>query len=181
MTMKSIFYLLVEGIDDYNFIKRIFKRYFEEQYVKAIPLEYAQDSPEELKTFIEIVEGSEEDDYIIFGDYKQECGCITNTKIKINDEKFGGNADLNKILIVIREIEGWYLAGLSDDDITELKIELNLSNTNYITKKIFNDNIPRKDLKYKSIYMSILLAKFKIEYGRKRNESFCYCCEKIGL
>jgi hypothetical protein len=86
--------------------------------------------------------------------------------------------DLSKedIHIVIKEIEGWYLAGASSGIETTLGIKLDDINTNTITKETFLSLKPMKMTK--TAFYGMFLKNYDIEKAKARNESFKRFVEK---
>lgn len=89
------------------------------------------------------------------------------------------NIDENKIIVVIKEIESWYLAGLNDENAKKFKISpVKIKTTDSITKEQFNNLIPRKFRYSRMDFMIEILKCFSIEMGRQRNKSFRYFADK---
>ena len=93
--------------------------------------------------------------------------------VEIYEQKLAGD----KIVIVIKEIESWYLAGLDEKQCKELGIK-SFQETNDITKEQFNSVIPTK---YDSRidFMAEILKRFSIETAKSKNNSFQYFIEKL--
>ena len=104
-----------------------------------------------------------------------ECDSITNRKQKVC-AKYNG-LDENNVLIVIKEIEGWYLAGLNDICCRKMGIQNHLS-TNHISKEDFDKLIPRK---YSSRldFMVEILKCFCHQTGKQKNDSFKYLLDSF--
>jgi hypothetical protein len=83
-----------------------------------------------------------------------------------------GNLDLGKITIVIKEIESWYLAGLTDEHSAVMNIRTP-ADTNNITKEDFNE-ICHTGYRSRIDFMYELLKSFSIECALTKNESFAY-------
>jgi len=100
--------------------------------------------------------------------------CITAKKQnKRNNYK---NIDKEKIVVVIREIESWYLAGL--DNINSQKLRISSRNTtDDLTKEQFNHLIP-KGFDSRIVFMSEIMKYFSIETAKQKNRSFSYFIEK---
>ena len=111
-------------------------------------------------------------DYIFVAD-NNGSPCITDRKQRIeNDFK---NIDKNKILVVVREIEGWYLAGIDDGSSKKFGIK-SFHNTEHINKSAFNDVKPKK-FSSRIDFMSEILKLFCIDTAKKKNGSFSYFVE----
>ena len=109
-------------------------------------------------------------DYLFFGDI-DNFPCITEKKSRII-EKFGERLDINKIYIVIKEIESWYLAGLDDAKLRKLNINETIDNTNNITKEDFERLMPNRASKID--FMQRIIELYDIDTAKTKNESFNY-------
>ncbi len=127
---------------------------------------------EKMRDYIKTI-NSIRADYIFFTDINNS-PCITDKKENIQRKfKF---IDINKIVVVIKEIESWYLAGLDNDACNQLKIKC-IENTDSITKERFNNLIPRK-FTSRIDFMLEVLKLFSIDEATRKNTSFKYFIEK---
>lgn len=78
--------------------------------------------------------------------------------------------DDSKIVIVIKEIESWYLAGM--DDTLCAKHRMSLLGTETIDKEQFLRMIPRGSSK--PVFMNEILENFSINNANEKNSSFKY-------
>jgi hypothetical protein len=87
--------------------------------------------------------------------------------------------DGGSIIVVIKEIESWYYAGLTQESVQDLEVP-NLPLTDDLTKEDFNRLIPRK---YDSRidFMFEILKYFSIDSARKKNHSFRFFIERYHL
>ena len=109
-------------------------------------------------------------DYICIGDI-DDVPCITAKKEKITDD-FGKKITADKIAIVIKEIEGWYLAGLDEKASKKLRIHKNIKTTDNVTKEHFNQLIPKK--MPRSVFMRKILENYDVRVAEGKNKSFGY-------
>jgi len=166
--------ILVEGNDDEKLIANI-KPVFENKYESVAIWKYAQQPNKKKQGFLKSINSMQFSDYLFLQDINQS-PCITAKKEKLKD-KYGQIIHLTKVVIVIKEIESWYLAGLNDVACRELRIK-SFSNTDTITKEDFNRIQPTK---YDSRidFMQEILKRFCIETAKEKNESFDYFMSKI--
>lgn len=76
----------------------------------------------------------------------------------------------DRIIVVIKEIESWYLAGL--DDANSRKLGIHFSGcTDNVTKEQFNSLIPKK-FDSRIDFMSEVLKRFSLEMAKQKNKSF---------
>jgi hypothetical protein len=89
------------------------------------------------------------------------------------------NIEGGSIIVVIKEIESWYYAGLSSESAVKLEVP-EISFTNELTKEGFNRLIPRK---YDSRidFMFEILKYFSIDSARMKNHSFRFFVDRYHL
>ncbi|HWP30273.1 MAG TPA: hypothetical protein VNK96_00895 [Fimbriimonadales bacterium] len=83
---------------------------------------------------------------------------------------------MDKIVVIVKEVESWYLAGLDDDSYKRLGMKC-FNVTDDTTKEQFNNVIPRK-FNSRVDFMIEILNLFSIEIAKRKNKSFKYFCEK---
>lgn len=81
--------------------------------------------------------------------------------------------DNDNIVVVVIEIEAWYLAGLNEDSSSKHKIP-HFQHTNNVTKEKFKDIIPSKYKKLEIPFRLKILEDFCFETAKTKNESFKY-------
>jgi hypothetical protein len=114
-------------------------------------------------------------DYIYVTDIDNS-PCVTAKKQEIQNNL--GNIDNDKIIVVIKEIESWYLAGLSDTKCRKFQMQT-FSVTDDITKEQFNSVIPQT-FDSRIDFMLEILKIFSIEIAKQKNKSFRYFIEKYN-
>jgi len=80
------------------------------------------------------------------------------------------------MIVVVKEIEGWYLAGLDNKVCKQFKID-SFANTDNVTKEKFNALIPKK-FTSRVDFISEILKNFSIEIAKQKNNSFQYFAKK---
>ena len=78
--------------------------------------------------------------------------------------------DENSIIVVKKEIESWYLAGLDKESSKALRVPY-LNSTDDVTKEQFNSMVPEK-FDSEIDFMKEILKHFSIETAKQKNESF---------
>lgn len=169
----SLLFILIEGDDDERFFQRIIKPKLEEKYNTVKLWKYAEKRNEKIDNFLKSIM-SMKADYIFIGDINKE-PCITSKKQKIQKNKIK-NIDNDRITVIIKEIESWYLAGLSIINSKKLGIPF-FDTTDSIDKEKFNDLIPKK-FDSRIDFMLEILKYFSIEMAKQKNKSFSYFFEK---
>jgi len=114
-------------------------------------------------------------DYIYLTDINYS-PCITAKKGDVK-RKYK-NIDIDKIAIVVREIESWYLAGLDNMVCKKLKINT-FNNTNDVSKEKFNTLIPKEFIS-RIDFMLEILKNFSIAIAEHKNTSFQYFLKKFA-
>ena len=165
-------YILVEGDDDKRFFDAIIKPVFEKQYDSVAVWKYAQKKNSKVSSFLKSIKGMNANN--IFVSDINLAPCVTAKKQDIQD-KFN-ELDKDRIIIVKREIESWYLAGLDDATAGRFSIS-HQGSTDNATKEQFNDLIPKK-FDSRIDFMQEILKCFSIETGKQKNTSFRYFFKK---
>ncbi|HOV21954.1 MAG TPA: hypothetical protein PLW95_04655 [bacterium] len=172
--MKDRLYFLVEGPDDERFFDKIVKPKFKNRYYEIIILKYAEKTKEGVKNIILSIKKIPMTDYIFVVDIN-DSPCVTAKKQQIW-EKFS-YVDLDRIIVVIKKIESWYLAGLDNANAKKLKIS-SLETTDNVDKGKFKSLVGKesdlKDLKIE------ILKHFSTEVAMEKNKSFKYFIEKYN-
>lgn len=138
MSFKRLF-IWVEGPDDVRFFETVIgpivaKRY---DWVDIVP--YAAMPPEKIHDFIDGINAMGAD-YLFVRDINS-LPCATAAKADLVAHIF--NLDPGSLLIVMREIESWYLATLNRNKSRRLGFS-HPGSTDDITKEQFNALIPRR-------------------------------------
>lgn len=173
MKYKRLF-ILVEGLDDERFFNnRIIKSKIEGKYTTVEIYKYAYIKDEKVGNFLKSIKAMNSE-YIYLTDINN-APCISFKKDEIQ-RRLKGNVDKDRIILVIQEIEGWYLAGLNEESSNELKIK-HFRDTNNLTKEQFNNLMPSK-FRSRVNFIIEILDSFQIEIAKKKNSSFRYFSEK---
>ena len=172
MSISKLLFILIEGDDDEKFFNKILIPKFKKSYNTIRIIKYATMKKEKVDNFIRSIKAMESD-YIYLTDIN-DSPCITAKKEEMQAKY--KNIDNDKVIVVIKEIESWYLAGLDNKACKQLKIK-NFANTDNVTKEKFNALIPKKFTPRKN-FMSEILKYFSIEIAKQKNKSFKYFVEK---
>ncbi len=174
---KKLF-ILVEGRSDQAFFDKIIKLGFERRYSRVHIRQYSEMRNSEVISLIDDIKAAN-NDCICVADINS-APCISERKQGKQKKEFR-DVDKEEIMIVIKEIEGWYLAGLDEDGCKRLGV-VSAEDTEKVTKADF-DNIWRKNERFGSRVdlMQEILKSFDIETAKRKNESFRYFAEKYGL
>lgn len=167
-------FIWVEGGDDLRFFATIIKSKLEKKYnfVNIIP--YATMKKEKIENFLRSIKAMSAD-YVYVTDIN-DAPCITARKQEVLDRL--RNIDENRIVVVIKEIESWYISGLGSPQCKNLRIST-LTSTDNITKEQFNNLFP-KELYSRIQFMLEILGYFSIQIAKRKNKSFKYFIEEYN-
>ena len=168
----KLLFIWVEGDDDKRFFDKILLLKFQEKYDTVKVIKYAEMKRGKVDNFIKSIKAMGAD-YIYLTDINNS-PCVTAKKEETHSKY--KNIDNDKMIVVIKEIESWYLAGLDNKVCRQLKIN-NFADTDNVTKEKFNALIPKK-FTSRIDFMSEILKKFSIEIAKQKNNSFQYFVEK---
>jgi hypothetical protein len=191
LTYRTL-YILVEGGDDARFFERVVRPMFEDEFGHVQLWQYSQQEKEKVNKFLDSIramQGGGIADLIIVADL-DESPCVTDRKERIpsgfrslsagqSPGQPTGPFSSTRILIVCREIESWYLAGLNDEECKRLGLTTTIDNTDRISKEQFLDLMPDR-FDSKSEFMLEILRVFDHETARSKNSSFRYFMQKYG-
>ena len=172
MNGYRILVIFVEGRDDRRFIETVLRPLLEPSFDHIKVEEYAQKVPSKVNGYISGIKFRQDSDYIFIADFDQG-PCITRRKSQLMNQF--SNLDSERILIVRREIESWYIAGLNSDSCHELGIQ-EPRHTNDLTKEQFDGLIPQR-FDNRTDFMVETLNRYDIPTARRKNESFDYTME----
>jgi len=173
--MKKRLFILVEGEDDVRFFGRIIKPLLTPRYDSVEIIPYACIKREKVNKFIQSVTMMK-NDYIFVADIDFEHS--VRDKKQILYYRFS-NLNGNSVVIVIREIESWYYAGIAGALAQELGVT-DLASTDDLTKEDFNARIPRK-FDSRIDFMFEILKSFSLETAAKKNNSFSFFVNRYNL
>jgi hypothetical protein len=173
--MKRRLFILVEGQDDVRFFGRIIKPLLAPRYDSVEIIAYACTKREKVNRFLESVTQMK-NDYIFVADIDFEHS--VRDKKQILYYRFS-NIDGKSIVIVIKEIESWYYAGISGNLAREMGIP-DTGSTNDLTKEDFNRLIPRR-FDSRIDFMFEILKSFSLETAARKNHSFDYFAGRYNL
>lgn len=173
--MKKRLFILVEGEDDVRFFGRIVKPLMAHRYDSVEIIPYACIKREKVNKFLQSIVLMK-NDYIFVADIDFEHS--VRDKKQILYYRFSNIHD-RAIVIVIREIESWYYAGIPDALASALGVPA-LPLTDDMVKEDFNARIPRQ-FDSRIDFMFEILKSFSIETAARKNRSFHYFVDRYDL
>jgi hypothetical protein len=166
-------FLLVEGDDDERFVQRVVVPELSSPNYFVQPWKFAKKKREKVNAFLRSIKAMGAD-YLLLGDINAY-PCFPMKKEALL-QAFT-ELESRKIVIVAREIESWYLAGLKDDNPLGVRAP---TNTSGLTKELFNDSMP-EGFDSRIAYMIEVLKHFDMRTATTRNASFLYFARRCGL
>ena len=139
MAYRRLF-IFLEGDDDERFFDRFIKPMYERIYNCVELVKYSEMKKQKVNNFLQSIKAMRAE-YLFVSDL-DESPCVTAKKERIASE-FAKLSEDQRILIVCKEIESWYLAGLNDEGCRQIGIPPSY-NTDRISKEQFNGMMPRK-------------------------------------
>jgi hypothetical protein len=173
--MRKRLFIMVEGEDDVRFFGRVIKPLLAPRYDSVDIVPYACIKREKVNKFLKSVTLMK-NDYIFVADIDFEYS--VRDKKQILYYRFS-NIDGGSIVVVIREIESWYYAGITGDTARELGIA-DLPSTDDLTKEDFNARIPKK-FDSRIDFMFEILKSFSFETAARKNQSFHYFVSRYRI
>ena len=169
-------WVLIEGTDDEIFFEQVVKPEIEARYDFIGFWQYAQEPRKRTQDFLRSIT-SMNANYFLLADIN-DLPCLTAKKDWIQS-RYGKAIHVTRAIIVVPEIESWYLAGLNEEACTELGIQTS-TDTDEMTKEKFNNLIP-KTFDSRIDFMVEVLKRFSIKTAVRKNRSFDYFARRVGL
>jgi hypothetical protein len=168
-------HVLVEGRDDREFFNVVLGPILQRQYDYVQMWEYAGATIERRIDYIRSIQKMQAD-YLFIADINTS-PCITARKGHlVGNHK--GMIDGGRTIIVMQEIESWYLAGVDDQACQMLGIA-NLPHTDDVTKEQFRRMMPKRFNDLAVDFMGEILRSFRVELARGKNRSFGYLMDRL--
>jgi len=173
--MKKRLFILVEGEDDVRFFGRIVKPFFVNSYHSVEIIPFASTKRLKINNFL-ISVSQMNHDYIFVADIDNERSVRDKKQILYH---WFTNINGASIIVVIKEIESWYYAGLPDAVAHRMGVPVLLS-TDELTKENFNELIPAL-FDSRIDFMFEILKSFSPVTAAERNRSFKFFLTRYNL
>lgn len=165
MTAGHLF-IFVEGSDDVRFFETLVKHRLEHVFESVRLITFACTKSVKVDRFIRGINAMHHS-YIIVTDIDLENS--VHAKKTVIMSRFS-EADYENIMVIIQEIESWYLAGIDDHGAKALGIHAP-ARTDHVTKELFLRMIPRY-YPSKIAFMVEVLKHFSLSTAVEKNKSF---------
>ncbi|WP_298670242.1 hypothetical protein [uncultured Methanofollis sp.] len=162
-------YVLVEGPDDERFFDRVIAPLFAARGYETKVWKYACEKRLRTMNLIRAVRKAGIP-YVFVRDIDRTP--YAARRVRETLDSFGHAMEAEMVVIVIAEIESWYLAGVRDEEVAVLGLPPVPDRTEGITKEIFNALIPRGVSRIE--FMQVVLDGFDVGLAKLRNRSFRY-------
>ena len=184
--------ILVEGADDERFFNYVVKPKLAQTYDYIQIEQYSEATKGDVNSilydyFAMNATVEVQADAILVADLNAS-PCVTDRKERIRRRYRSLSGDTGtplgphlstRILIVCKEIESWYLAGLSDIEFNRMGIATDLHHTDHFTKEQFLGLMPHR-YSSRAEFMLEILQVFDHETARSKNSSFRYFMQNYG-
>ena len=164
--MPSILFFL-EGNDDERFFTRVIAPPLESQNYTVRIWKYAREKRKRTIQLLKSVQGAGMA-YVFVRDIDDAPSVQAKKEEMIRCFEVVSDGD---IVVVVMEIESWYLAGARPALLKRIGAE-GYGDTDYITKEQFNQLIPRPMSRI--VFMQEILKHFDLEGAKEKNASFRY-------
>jgi len=162
-------YVLLEGPDDERFFDRIITPIFEAQGYETKVWKYACEKKLRTIKLIRIFRKAGIP-YIFVRDLDRTR--YARRRVQETLKSYEHAMEARMVVVVIAEIESWYLAGLGKDEAIRLGLSHTPDRTDRVTKEAFNALIPKGISRIG--FMQGVLDSFDISLAKRRNRSFRY-------
>ena len=164
-------WLLVEGVDDDRFAESVLRPAFEDMYDDVRVWKYSQQTIPKRLNFMRSIR-SMQADYLWLCDM-DDYPCVSARKEALLGQMAPLSAD--RIVVVVKEIEAWYIAGLDESNSNAMGLQP-LGQCDQVTKELFNELIGGTDLHTRT--MIEILNRYNAEIAKQKSNSFAYLLAK---
>jgi len=173
--MYKRMWIFVEGEHDSVFAKGALLPILKKGYDFVDTWQYAQEAPKKVIDFLRAMKPMQAD--CLFLADIDDSPCVT-AKNSVLMERFREALEPSDVVVVVKEIESWYLAGADDEVCRALRIA-SLSRTDHTTKEQFQAMMPERFKDSVVDFMREVLGRFRLDIARSKNQSFCYLMDKL--
>lgn len=173
-------YVFTEGNDDELFFDTVIRPLVHPRFDHVHPvIQYGQKTAGNIDSFLYSIQSMRDTmdaDYLFLCDINDAL-CITAKKQQVTQAYKLLESD--RVIVVIREIESWYLAGLDKHACRSLRIP-DFQDTSTVNKEQFNQLMPRR-VPARAVFLQQILEHFSLEVAKQKNASFRYLCQRLGI
>ncbi|HZD43737.1 MAG TPA: hypothetical protein VE134_06720, partial [Methanomicrobiales archaeon] len=171
--MPSVF-ILLEGNDDERFVSRVIVPLLERQNYTVRIWKYAREKRKRTIQLLKSIQASGME-YVFLRDIDEAISIRVKKDEMVHCFEVLKEGD---IVVVIMEIESWYLAGANTRLLRKIGVERGEEfTTDSVTKEQFNRLIPQHMSRI--VFMQDLLRHYNIESAMQKNRSFRYFIQRF--
>ncbi len=168
-------FVFLEGDDDERLFDAVLRPSFNIQYDLVQTIKYAGLKSDKVDSYLTSIKGMGAN-YLFLRDMDQG-QCVSSKKLELVGRY--KKLDTSNIHLVIREMESWYLAGITKAHARKIKLATS-GTTDSITKEAFDGLKPRRFIS-RIDFMVELLNFFSVSAAIANNQSFKHFIEANGL
>ncbi len=173
--MYKRMWIFVEGEHDSIFAKGVLLPILKKGYDFVDTWEYAREAPKKVIDFLRAMKPMRAD--CLFLADIDDSPCVTAKK-SVLMERFREALETSDVVVVVKEIESWYLAGADDEVCRALRIT-SLSRTDHTTKEQFRAMMPERFKDSVVDFMTEIVGRFRLDVAKSKNRSFCYLMDRL--
>lgn len=173
--MYRLMWIFVEGSDDRTFVDHVLRPILEKEYDYIDVWEYAQQTHAKTEEFVRSLR-SMKADYLFLADI-DDLPCVTAKK-EILAGRYRQGVEATRAVVVVREIESWYMAGADEGVCQKLGIK-GTFHADDVTKERFRSLMPKRFNDSVVDFMTELLNEFQVDVARSKNRSFGYLMDQL--
>lgn len=167
----------VEGYWDEEFIQRVIQPLVETRYFLVKIITYSGLTPAKRKTLFNEAVRAHSDVFILAD--RNPSPCITAAKQRMKGVFQEAQVE-DYVVIVVPEIEAWYLAGMSDAFAAQYQIGLP-PNVDAVDKNRFEELCQHSAFDSSSDMRLEALRHYSVELAKQRSASFLYFAHRLGI
>lgn len=169
--MGKALHVLVEGDCDEDFVTIVVEPWLvgRERYDQVIPFRYANKKKGVVEDYVEAVKRRGED--LLCLTDSTHSRCVPERVRTVIDYEIG-TFDPAMVFVVVKEIEGWYLAGVDSGGCRKMGIRY-VARTDQVKKEDFNQLIAEGKFKPRSACRHEMLRNYDLRLASTRNGSLC--------
>lgn len=162
-------YAFLEGPDDERFFDRVVAPLFAARGYETRVWKYACEKKLRTMNLVRAVRKAGYP-YVFVRDIDRTP--YARVRVQETLRSFGHAMEAEMVVVVIAEIESWYLAGVGEEEEAALGLSAVPHRTDRVTKEAFNTLIPRGVSRIE--FMQEVLDGFDVGLAKRRNRSFRY-------
>lgn len=168
---------LVEGSDDERFVNRVLEP--EMDYATEV-IKYSQKPNDAVDNMLEVFDGVYQGHYFVTDLDRGQQDCHDCDDREAYERERYDIRESFRILVAVDAVEGWYLAGVPDELANERSVYPPES-TEHVGKDEFDEVYVDSEYTSKEYLKTEIVDNFDYELARRRNDSFRYVCDVIGV